>query len=64
MPGKKIEVREDDHVTIRLPVRVVRENNADEQLVTLELFGQRVTGLLRFEDVVKHEKGNGWPERD
>jgi hypothetical protein len=58
---KKIEVREGDYVTVRLPVRVAREDALEEQVVTLELFGQRISGKLKDADVTKHEKGPNWP---
>jgi len=54
------EVREGDFITIRVPVRLVREDALDRQIVTVELFGQRLSGLLRSVDVVKHEKGANW----
>lgn len=57
----RIELREGDYVTLRLPVRMIREDALEEQVVTLELFGQRVSGKLRAADIVKHEKGSNWP---
>ena len=57
----KIEVREGDRVLVWLPVRVIREDALEEQVVTLELFGQRVSGKLKDGDIVEHEKGTGWP---
>lgn len=61
--GKRIEVREGDFITGRVPVRLVREDKLERQVVTVELFGQRLSGLLLSSvDVVKHEKGNGWPQ--
>ena len=59
--AKKIEVREGDYLTIRMPVRIARENALGEQVVTVELFGQRLSGLLKTAEVVKHEKGSDWP---
>lgn len=58
---KRLEVREGDYLTVRLPVRVTRDDALDEQIVTLELFGQRVSGPLERAPVVKHEKGPNWP---
>jgi len=55
------EVREGDFITVRVPVRVVREDAIERQVVTVELFGQRLSGLLSSADVVKHEKGSNWP---
>jgi len=57
----KTEVREGDFLTIRVPVRVTREDALHHQIVTVELFGQRVSGMVDSLDVVRHEKGNGWP---
>lgn len=57
----KTEVREGDTLTIRVPVRVTREDGLDRQIVTVEMFGQRVSGLIDSLDVVKHEKGANWP---
>lgn len=54
----KIEVREGDHLTIK--VRVVRVSDDGEQF-TIEVMGQRVTGTGLTLDVVEHEKGAGWP---
>jgi hypothetical protein len=59
--AKKLEVRENDYVTVRVPVRLVRDDTLDQQVVTLELFGQRLSGKLQNADVVKHEKGPNWP---
>jgi hypothetical protein len=59
--AKKIEVREGDYVTVRLPVRLAREDVLLEQIVTLEIFGQRVSGKLKNIDIVKHDKGPNWP---
>lgn len=56
-----IDVREGDRVLVWLPVRVIREDLLKEQVVTLELFGQRLSGKLKDADVIKHEKGHGWP---
>ena len=53
--AKKIEVRENDTLTIK--VRVVHV--LDEKF-TIDVMGQRVTGTGATLDVVKHEKGNGW----
>lgn len=44
-----------------LPVRVIREDRLKEQVVTFELFGQRLSGKLKDAEVVKHEKGHNWP---
>lgn len=55
------EVREGDFITVRVPVRLVREDDLERQVVTVELFGQRLSGLLSTVDVVKHEKGGNWP---
>lgn len=57
----KTEVREGDTLMIRVPVRVTREDGLDRQIVTVELFGQRVSGLVDGLDVVKHERGPNWP---
>ena len=54
----KIDVREGDHLVIR--VRVARVSDDGEQF-TLEVGGQRVTGTGLGLDIVKHEKGSGWP---
>lgn len=56
----KIDVREGDHLVIR--VRVARVSDDGEQF-TLEVGGQRVTGTGLGLDIVKHEKGSGWPGR-
>lgn len=58
---KDIEVREGDTLTIKVQVKITNENALGEQIVTLEVFGRRTTGLLKFLDLVKIEKGNGWP---
>jgi hypothetical protein len=55
------EVREGDTLTIRVPVRLVRDDALERQVVTVELFGQRLSGLLSSADIVKHEKGPNWP---
>ena len=60
--AKKMEVREGDYLTVRLPVRVARDEPLDDQIVTLELFGQRISGPLELAPVVKHEKGVNRPE--
>lgn len=54
----KIEVREKDTITIKVPV--VRVSDDGEQF-TIEVGGQRITGTGFGLDIVKHEKGNGWP---
>jgi hypothetical protein len=54
----KREIREGDHLTIK--VRVVRVSDDGEQF-TLEVMGQRVTGTGFGLDIVKHEKGSNWP---
>ena len=59
--AKKMEVREGDYLTVRLPVRVARDEPLDDQIVTLELFGQRISGPLGLAPGVKHEKGVNWP---
>lgn len=55
------EVREGDFITIRVPVRLTREDAVQRQIVTVDLFGQRLSGLLSSAEVVKHEKGANWP---
>jgi hypothetical protein len=54
----KREIREGDHLTIK--VRVVRVSDDGEQF-TLEVMGQRVTGTGFGLDIVKQEKGANWP---
>lgn len=55
------DVREGDTLTIRVPVRLIRDDALERQIVTVELFGQRLSGLLSSADIVKHEKGSNWP---
>ena len=57
----KLEVREGDRILVWLDVTRVAENALEEQVVTVNVPGQRVTATLKSFDVVKHEKGNGWP---
>ena len=54
----KMEVREHDHLVIR--VKVVRVSD-DGETFTVDVGGQRITGTGYGLDVVKHEKGSGWP---
>lgn len=56
---KKIEVREGDTLTIR--VRVSRVSD-DGDKVTITVMGQPFTAGAAYLDIVKHEKGSGWPE--
>lgn len=53
-----MEVREGDELTVKL--RVVRVSD-DGETFTLQVGGQRFTGTGYGLDIVKHEKGNGWP---
>jgi hypothetical protein len=66
---KTVEVREGDWILVWLPVRIVRENDLGDQVVTVEVprltlspGDGRVTALLRDFDLVKAEKGRNWPE--
>lgn len=56
--AKKIEVREGDTLTIK--VRVSRVSD-DGDRVTITVLGQPFTAGADYLDIVKHEKGNNWP---
>lgn len=65
---KKVEVREGDRILVWLKVRRVTENDLDDAVVTVEVptltlspGDRRVTALLKDFDLVKAEKGSGWP---
>ena len=51
------EIREGDHLTIK--VRVVRVSD-DGGTVTIEAWGQRITGKVEYLSYEKHEKGPNW----
>lgn len=56
---KKVEVREDDTITLKATVTRVSD---DGELVTIEVWGQKITapiGYVRFERI---EKGRNWPD--
>lgn len=57
----KREVREGDRILVWLDVTRVTENSLDQQVVTVQAPGQKVTTLLTSFDIVKHEKGPNWP---
>lgn len=64
----KTEVREGDRILVWLPVRIVRENDLNDQVVTVEVprltlspGDGRVTALPKDFDLVKVEKGRNWP---
>ena len=60
--AKKLEVREGDRILVWLDVTRVSENALEDQLVTVEVGGQKVTALLDGYEVEKHERGPNWPE--
>lgn len=59
--AKMIEVREGDRILVWLDVTRVAEDALDQQVVTVDMPGQKVTALLKSFDIVKHEKGHNWP---
>lgn len=58
MPRKKIEVRDDDTLIIRAKVTRV---SPDGDQVTIQVWGQHITGAIEYMPFEKHEKGNNWP---
>lgn len=54
----KKEIREHDTLTIK--AKVTRVSDDGEQ-VTIEVWGQKITGLVQYVKFEKHEKGSGWP---
>lgn len=56
--AKKRDIREGDVLTIK--VRVVRVSDDGEQ-VTIAPWGRPTTGPAHLINIVKQEKGSGWP---
>ncbi len=55
---KKVEVREGDSLTIKAKVTRVSD---DGDQVTIEVWGQRITGPIGYMRFERHEKGANWP---
>lgn len=58
MPGKKIEARDDDTLIIRAKVTRV---SPDGDQVTIDVWGQKITGHTQYVPFEKHDKGHNWP---
>lgn len=55
---KKVEVREGDAITLKATVSRVSD---DGEQVTIEVWGQKVTGPIGYVKFEKIEKGRNWP---
>ena len=55
----KKDVREGDTLTIKVKVTRVSD---DGRQVTIEAWGQRITGPIDYLQFEKHERGANWPD--